>query len=224
MAFLYMLLNFFDQYDLANFVCNNTVAILPPAEESGLRFLNANPDVNELDFYVDDSVYFENIGLNERSGYIPILNGDHNILLHSGHDSSTEFQARMRGQFYTVVSLDRDEHLILNDGITAAIQSGNSAIRFIHASRHFPAVSVLANGNSLFDINRNGVSPYLQMPSGLVDLTIMGANNTVLASAPHTIMQAGRTYSIYIIPGVNSKTIKLEKVIDFSILTPQMCV
>jgi len=216
---------FFDQYDLAHLACNTSIVILPTPVESGLRFLNANPHVDEVDFFVDDSVYFENIGSNERTGYIPISNGDHDILLHSSHHTIDEFKARLNGQFYTVVSLDQGEHLLLNDGITAAIQPGNSAVRFIHVSRNFPVVSVLANGNSLFNINRNGVSPYLQMSSGLVDLTIMDANNTnTLASAPRTILQEGRTYSMFIVPdNNNSKAIKLEKVIDFSTLTPQMC-
>jgi len=215
---------FFDQYDLVNIACNTTVVILPSAAESGLRFLNANPNYDELDFFVDNSVYFEDIGPNERSGYIPLLNGEHDILLHSGHNTIDEFKARMTGQFYTVVALDQSEHLLLNDGITTAIQPGSSAIRFIHVSRNFPVVSVLANGNPLFDISRNGVSPYLQMPSGLVDLSIMDTNNTnVLASAPRTILQQGRTYSIFIMPDINSRNIRLEKVIDFSTLTPQMC-
>jgi len=225
MAFLYMRLNFFDQYDLVNFACNNTVVILPSAVESGLRFINANPNVDEMDFFVDDSVYFEDIGTDQRSGYIPIVNGDHDILLHSNHHTIDEFKARLTGQFYTIVSLDQNEHLLLNDGISTAIQAGNSAIRFIHVSRNFPVVSVLSNGNQLFNINSNGVSPYLQMPSGLVDLTIMNVNNTnTLASSPRTILQEGRTYSMFIIPDINTKNIRLEKVIDFSPLTPQMCV
>jgi len=215
---------FFDQYDLVNIVCNTTAVILPSAVESGLRFINANPNFDELDFFVDDSVYFEDIGPNERTGYIPIANGDHDLLLHSSHNTIDEFKARLSGQFYTIVSLDQGEHLLLTDGIAAALPANSSAVRFIHVSSNFPIVSVLVNGNPLFNINRNGVSPYLQMPSGLVDLTIMDANNTnILASAPKTILQQGRTYSMLITQDLISKTIRLEKVIDFSTLIPQMC-
>lgn len=170
-----------------------------------LRALHAVPNAPAVDVQLDNTPVITNLGYSEYTDYAAIKAGDHSFAVFPAGKTDKPLVAgdldeARAGMDYTMVVLglpDKGVHAQLMHDSTPMPVGDTAKVRFLHASPDAPAVDIVASGTMLFNsLNFRDITPYVEVPAGVVDLEVRGAgSNEAVLAVPGYRLVAGNVYN-----------------------------
>jgi hypothetical protein len=201
-------------------IAGATLASTAAADNPQVRIFHGSPDAPNVDVFANGFPFVSDLGFESASSYqqfaaVPI---NFRVAAASAGPSAPVIEATLplaAGTDYTVAAintLSAIEPLVLVDDNTVA--SGESRVRFVHASPNAPAVDIaLAGGGAVLfnNIEFRGVGDYITLPAGTFDLEVRvaGTSNVVLdipgvELAPNSVYTAWATGLVGGSPSLNA--------------------
>lgn len=173
-----------------------------------VRVLHAVPDAPNVDIYVDDTLFVNDLAYGEYNDYLPLPVGKYKIALYvAGTINEPVISNGLtvnENSFLTVSvigMLDSIEFAGSMDADMPMIQD-KAMIRVAHLSPDAPAVDItLPDGTVLFgDVSFKEVTPYLDVLPMIYTLEIRVAGTSmVVLTIPDVGVDAGKYYTAYAI-------------------------
>jgi hypothetical protein len=188
---------------------------------ANVRVAHLSPDAPAVDVYVNGTKALSNIPFKEVSSYLPVPAGSTNFRVTPANaatpvviDATVTLNA---GGSYTVAAtgfLAGIQPLLLEDdrGTT-----GQSKVRFVHASPDAPAVDIAVAGGPVIFSNYafRQSSPYPQVAPATYTLEARPAGTNVVAlSVPDVPLRPGTNYTIFAVGLLSNKSLAALPVVD----------
>lgn len=178
------------------------------SSDARLRVLHASPDAPAVDIYVDGSEAISDLAFDDITDYVSLPAGDYNVQVFpasangSGDPVIDANVTLAAGTDYTVAAVgllaDIEPLVLVDDNSDPA--TGETKLRFVHASPDAPAVDIYAEGAGVVVPNAafKDASGYLDLPAGTYDLEVRAAGTeTVALDLPGVTLEAGKTYTAF---------------------------
>lgn len=201
--------------------CGDDKVTTPSAATANVRVAHLSPDAPAVDVYVNGTKALSNVPFQEVSGYLPVPAGSTNFRVTPANaatpvviDATVTLNA---GGSYTVAAtgfLAGIQPLLLEDdrGTT-----GQSKVRFVHASPDAPAVDIAVAGGPVIFSNYvfRQASPYPQVAPATYTLEARPAGTNVVAlSVPDVPLRPGTNYTIFAVGLLSNKSLTAVAVVD----------
>ena len=198
-------------------------------ENAMVRVLHGAGDAPAVDIYADGGLIGEGLAYANITDYLEVPGGTYQIQvvpagasLEEGPvviDAELTFDA---GSMTTVAATGS-----LADGITpqvladdAAPNPENAQVRVVHFSYDAPAVDVAPDGGEAIieGLEYPSDTGYLELPGGAYDLEIRAAGtDTVAFDIPEIAVDAGTSYSVFAVGGLNDGSFTVVPAVDASL-------
>ena len=201
--------------------CGKDAVTSPSTATANVRVAHLSPDAPAVDVYVNGTKALSNVPFKDVSSYLPVPAGSTNFRVTPANaaspvviDATVTLNA---GGNYTVAAtgfLAGIQPLLLEDdrGTT-----GQSKVRFVHASPDAPAVDIAVTGGPVLFSNYafRQASPYPQVAPATYDLEARPAGTSVVAlSVPDVPLRPGTNYTIFAVGLLSNKSLAALPIVD----------
>jgi len=175
------------------------------------RIFHADPNIPDVDIYVDDKLIATDLAFGETTVYLPVLKDYYKVSIYEAGTNNmllTRFVSVASDEIITLAlaesktsSEDGANFLLIPDA-HLIIDPEKSMLCFINLSPNAPSVDVtLTDGTVLFgDVSYQEITPYLSLDPGTYNLQIRRTGTSeVLLEVPNIVLEADTYYSIYLI-------------------------
>ena len=174
-----------------------------------IRLLQAAPDVQAADVFVNNQKVINNLRYEDVSNYVnlPVGSYDLKVFPSSSNGQGTPVLdvpnfTVSQGNVQTLIlaGLAKDKSisaLPLSDSVSAP-SAGKAKVRFIHSSPDAPAVNINVNGlgNVFNNIGFKNVGNYTEVPAGTWHVTANVTSTGQMVLSRNLTLQAGKVYTI----------------------------
>lgn len=174
------------------------------AETASIRVGHCCPDAPNVDVHVDGDVAFEDVSFQQVSDYAEVSAESHKVAVTPHGDEDAVLELTLEPEADTAYSalatglLAEVECTVFSDA-PGDVASGQTHVRFIHASPDAPAVDVrVADGGPTLceDIEFRSASEYVPVDAGSYDLEVVVAGeDDVALSLPDVEVEGGTAVS-----------------------------
>ena len=201
--------------------CGKDDVTAPSTATANVRVAHLSPDAPAVDVYVNGTKALSNVPFKDVSSYLPVPAGSTNFRVTPANaatpvviDATVTLNA---GGNYTVAAtgfLAGIQPLLLEDdrGTT-----GQSKVRFVHASPDAPAVDIAVTGGPVLFSNYTfrQASPYPQVAPATYALEARPAGTNVVAlSVPDVALRPGTNYTIFAVGLLSNKSLAALPIVD----------
>jgi hypothetical protein len=201
--------------------CGKDNVTAPSTATARVRVAHLSPDAPAVDVYVNGTKALSNVPFKDVSSYLPVPAGSTSFRVTPANaaspvviDATVTLNA---GGNYTVAAtgfLAGIQPLLLEDdrGTT-----GQSKVRFVHASPDAPAVDVAVAGGPVLFSNYafRQASPYPQVAPATYDLEARPAGTSVVAlSVPDVALRPGTNYTIFAVGLLSNRSLAALPIVD----------
>lgn len=137
-----------------------------------IRFLHAIPEGEEVDVYINDTPFYEDLDFADFSPYVYVPKGNYtvNVYLADTRENPILSQNINVGvnQLVTMAISGENNDIKLVPVVeeVVVVSGNNSNIRVVHLSPNAPSINVLADNQLLFeDIDYREATDYVTVPS-----------------------------------------------------------
>ena len=200
---------------------DNDSVTSPSAGTAQVRVAHLSPDAPLVDVFVNGTRALSGVAFKDVSNYLAVPSGSVNFKVTPANaatpvviDATVNLNS---GGNYTVAAtgfLASIQPLVLEDdrGTT-----GQSKVRFVHASPDTPAVDIAVTGGPVLFANASfrQATAYPQLPPGTYDLEARPAGTATAAlSVPGVALRSGTNYTVFAVGLLSNKTLAALPVVD----------
>lgn len=193
---------------------NITVIPVVPssANFSYIRFLNAIPNSNPVDIYLNGRRIVQNLSYRGFTEYFKVASGVYRVVVYEHGKASPIFTARLtlgNKRIYTAALINQThsaDMTIITD-IPRAAATNRAYLRFINLAPTAPRMDVYLNGTLVVsDLDYKEVSNYLSLrpETYSLQLKITGTDDTILED-PQVSLRNGNFYAVYVVGDIGTK-------------------
>jgi hypothetical protein len=198
---------------------NNVTA--PSAGTANVRVAHLSPDAPPVDVYVNGTKALSGVAFKDVSAYLPVQAGSTNFRV-------TPANATTPAVIDATVNLNvGGNYTVAATGLLAGIQpivlqddrgtTGQSKVRFVHASPDAPAVDIAVTGGPVLfsNVAFREASGYPQVAPATYDLEARPAGTTTAAlSVPDVSLRPGTNYTIFAVGLLSNGSLAALPVVD----------
>jgi hypothetical protein len=193
----------------------------PTKGAANVRVAHLSPDAPPVDVYVNSTKALSGVSFKDISSYLPVPAGSANFRVTPANAASpVVIDATVNlneGGNYTVAAtglLASIQPLVLEDdrGTT-----GQSKVRFVHASPDAPAVDLAVTGGPVLfsGVSFRQASGYPQVAPATYDLEARPAGTSAVALAvPGVTLRPGTNYTVFAVGLLSNKSLAALPVVD----------
>ena len=200
---------------------DNDDVTTPSKGTANVRVAHLSPDAPPVDVYVNGTKALSGVSFKDVSSYLPVPAGSANFRVTPANattpvviDATVNLNV---GGNYTVAAtglLASVQALVLEDdrGTT-----GQSKVRFVHASPDAPAVDLAVTGGPVLfsGVSFRQASGYPQVAPATYDLEARPAGTTAVALAvPGVTLRPGTNYTVFAVGLLSNKSLAALPVVD----------
>lgn len=179
-----------------------------------IRFLHAIPEGEEVDVYINDTPFYEDLDFADFSPYVYVPKGNYtvNVYLADTRENPILSQNINVGvnQLVTMAISGENNDIKLVPVVeeVVVVSGNNSNIRVVHLSPNAPSINVLADDQPLFeDIDYREVTDYITVPSKTYTIRIEDlATNRLIVQNQITI-NPSQIYTFYAVGNLSNLNI-----------------
>jgi hypothetical protein len=206
---------------LALAACNDDDSPAAPSATAQVRVAHLSPDAPAVDVYVNGTRAVSGAAFKDVTSYLPVPAGSVSIrVTPSGATTPVVIDA-------TLTLRENASYTVAATGLLAGIQplvleddrgtTGQSKVRFVHASPDTPAVDVAVTGGPVLFANVpfRQATQYPQVAPSTYDLEARPAGSTTVAlQVPGVTLRPGTNYTIFAVGLLSNRSLAALPVVD----------
>ena len=184
-----------------------------------IRFLHAIPEGEEVDVYINDTPFYEDLDFADFSPYVYVPKGNYtvNVYLADTRENPILSQNINVGvnQLVTMAISGENNDIKLVPVVeeVVVVSGNNSNIRVVHLSPNAPGVDVSVDGETLFeDIKFGEGTDYVDLNPRTYNVNILLNSDKSIALPLKITLNPNKIYTIYVIG--NPPKLEAIQVID----------
>ena len=169
-----------------------------------IRFLHAVPEGEEVDVYINDTPFYNDLDFTDFSPYVYVPKGNYTVNVYLSDTRENPILSQNidvgSGQLVTIAISGENEDIKLIPVIEeiTAVSGNNSKVRVVHLSPNAPSVNVLADNQPLFEnVKYRDVTDYKVVPSKTYVVRIEEANSNKLMLQNQVTVNPSQIYTFY---------------------------
>ena len=169
-----------------------------------IRFLHAVPEGEEVDVYINDTPFYNDLDFTDFTPYVYVPKGNYTVNVYLADTRENPILTQNidvgSGQLVTIAISGENEDIKLIPVIEeiTAVSGNNSKVRVVHLSPNAPSVNVLADNQPLFEnVKYRDVTDYKVVPSKTYVVRIEEANSNKLMLQNQVTVNPSQIYTFY---------------------------
>lgn len=179
-----------------------------------IRFLHAIPEGEEVDVYINDTPFYEDLDFADFSPYVYVPKGNYtvNVYLADTRENPILSQNINVGvnQLVTMAISGENNDIKLVPVVeeVVVVSGNNSNIRVVHLSPNAPSINILADNQLLFeDIDYREVTDYITVPSKTYTIRIEDSATNRLIVQNQITINPSQIYTFYAVGNLSNLNI-----------------
>jgi len=179
-----------------------------------IRFLHAVPEGEEVDVYINDTPFYNDLDFTDFTPYVYVPTGNYTVNVYLADTRENPILTQNidvgSGQLVTIAISGENEDIKLIPVIEeiTAVSGNNSKVRVVHLSPNAPSVNVLADNQPLFEnVKYRDVTEYKVVPSKTYVVRIEEANSNKLMLQNQVTVNTSQIYTFYAVGNLPNASI-----------------
>lgn len=169
-----------------------------------IRVLHAAPDADAVDIYINDTLFFKELGFTEFSPYVYVPEGNYTMSVYPVNTTENPILSKnieVDGDELLTIAIIGDnnnlEFLFIEED-TEGTGGQNSKLRVVNLVPNSPRVNILEGENVLFpDIGYKDITEYTIVSPGTYTLNVELVENGEIVLQNQIAITSDRVYTLY---------------------------
>ncbi|MGL5329690.1 MAG: DUF4397 domain-containing protein [Peptostreptococcaceae bacterium] len=174
-----------------------------------IRMLNAIPDGEEVDIYINGTPFYKGLDFPDFSPYVYVPQGEYTITVYLEDTKDNPIISEKitinAGELVTIAITGEGTDLkLLPITEEAEIVSGkDSKVRLVHLSPNYPDINIIADNQELFkNVKYRDITEYVSIPAKVYYVIIEEAVTGKSIRENQVKINEGRVYTFYIVGNI----------------------
>lgn len=180
---------------------------------SYIRFLNASPNTQPVDIYINNKLIGTNLQFKDFTNYMPIIPGVHNIKFFALGTKKPIINKNLiipDSRIFTIPLIDSLDNINIEivEDPKQKLTPGKTNLRFINLSPNTPEVNLyIKNVGKVFEnVGFTDITNYIELSPKSYEFDVrLDSNDKSIVKHPDANFTANRFYSIYLVGVLDGK-------------------